>query len=100
MHRFPFRSSLTWLVLAQDEGARNHADCHPREQTVDVLIRHCVRLLIQLLINSSSCHEARPRPSPASTEVSGKRVDLADEGRIARLHVLLQMRLVKQRAVG
>src|ERR1700679_191004 len=100
VHCFPFRSSLTGPVLTQNEGARYHAHCHPREQTVDVLIRHCGRLLIELLINLSSCHQARPWPFPASTEVSGKRVKPADEGRVAGVHVLLQMRLVKKRAVG
>src|ERR1700678_1691765 len=100
VHSLSFRNSLTGPVLTQNEGARYHAQCHPTEQTVDVLISHRGRLLIELLIHLSSRHEAGLRPSPASTEKSGKRIDSTDECRIAGLHVFLQMRLVKKRAVG
>ena len=100
VHCFSCRSSLPGLVLAQNEGARHHAHRHPTEQTVDVLISHRSSLLIELLVNGSSCHVAGARPSAATTEERGKRVDMVDEGRIAGLHVLLQVRLVEERTVG
>src|SRR5271168_3076710 len=52
------------------------------------------------MINSSSCHEARPRSSAATAKVRGKRVDLVEVGRIAGLQGLLQARLVEERTVG
>src|SRR6202453_3744045 len=100
MHRLSFRSSLAGFVLTEDKGTRFQSDCQPTEQTVDVLIRHRRCLPIEFLISLSSRHEAGLRPSPASTEKSGKRIDSTDECRIAGLHVFLQMRLVKKRAVG
>ena len=100
MHCFSRRSTLPGLVLAQNEGAHHHAHRHPTEQTVDVLISLRGSLLIELLIDSSSCHQARSGSFAATAEVRGKRVDLVDVGGIARLHGLLQARLVEERAVG
>jgi hypothetical protein len=100
MHRFSGRCSLSGLVLAQNEGAYDHTHRHPTEQTVDVLISLRRGLLIELLINGSSCHEAGSRPFAASAEVGGKRVDLGDECGIAGLHGFLQARLVEERTVG
>jgi hypothetical protein len=100
MHRFSRRSSLAGLVLAQNEGAHHHAQCHPTEQAVDVLISLRSSLLIELLINGSLCHEAGSGSFAATAKVRGKRVDLVDEGGIAGLHGLLQARLVKERTVG
>src|SRR5271163_2829595 len=100
MHRFSRRSSLTGLVLAQNEGAYHHADRHPTEQAVDVLISLRCSLLLELLINESFGHEAWPWPFAATTEVKVKCVDLVHEGGTARLHELLKARLVKERAVS
>src|SRR6266481_9684857 len=100
VHRFSRRSSLTGLVLGQNKGAYHHTHRHPAEQAVDVLISLRSSLLIELLINSSSCHEARSGSFAATAEVRGKRVDLIDEGGIAGLHGLLQARLVEERTVG
>ena len=57
-------------------------------------------LLIELLINSSSCHEAGSGSFAATAKVRGKRVDLVDIGGTAGLHGLLQTRLVEERTVG
>src|SRR6267378_5399891 len=100
VHSLSRGGALSRLVLAQNEGAHHHADCHPTEQTVDVLISLRSSLLIELLINSSSRHEAGFGPFAATAEVRGERVDLVDEGGIAGLHRLLQARLVEERAVG
>src|SRR5271163_766174 len=100
MHRFSRRSSLAGLVLGQNEGAHHHAYCHPTEQTVDVLIGLRSSLLIELLINSRSCHETGSGSFAATAKVRGKRVDLVDVGWIAGLHGLLQTRLVEERTVG
>ena len=88
------------LVLTQNEGARHHTHRHPTEQPVDVLISHCSRLLIELLVNDSSCHVAGAWTSASTTEERGKCVDTADEDRIAGPHVFLQVGLVEERAVG
>src|SRR5271170_1960685 len=100
MHCFSCRGSLSGLVFSQNEGAHHHAYCHPTEQTVDVLISLRSSLLIELLINSSSCHEAGPGSFSDAAKVRGKRVDLVDVGGIAGLHGLLQACLVEERTVG
>src|ERR1700723_8424 len=100
VHSLSFRSPFAGPVLTQNEGTRYHSHCHPTKQTVDVLIGHCRRLLIERLVNLSSCHKRGPRPLSASTEVSGQRIGSTDEGEITGLHLFLQMRLVKKRAVG
>ena len=79
VHRFCCGSSLTRLVLAQNEGAYHHAHRHPTEQPVDVLISHRCRLLIELLVDGSLCHVAGTRTSARATEESGKCVDTVDE---------------------
>src|SRR6266403_2724553 len=100
VHSLSRGGALSLLVLAQNEGAHHHADCHPAEQAVDVLISLRSSLLIELLINGSSCHEAGSGSFGATAKVRGKRVDLVDVGGIAGLHGLLQARLVEERTVG
>src|ERR1700758_803562 len=100
VHRFSCGSSLTRLVLAQNEGAYHHTHRHPTEEPVDVLIRHRGRLLIELLVDSSLCHVPGTRTSARATRESGQCVHTADKGRIAGPHVLLQVSLMEERAVS
>src|SRR5258708_1820594 len=99
MDRFSRRRSLSRLVLAQNEGACHHANRHPAEQTVNILICHRSCLLIELLIDGSPCHLTGTRLFAATAKVSSKRVDAADECRTAGLHELLQTRLMEEGTV-
>ena len=65
-----------------------------------IAIQLSSRLLIELLVNGSSCHVAGARTSAGTTEERGQLVDTADQGRIAGPHVLPQVGLVEERAVG
>src|SRR5258705_1579875 len=100
VHSLSRGGALSRLVLSENEGAHHHAHGHPTEQTVDVLISLRSSLLIELLINSSSRHQAGSGSFAATAKVRGKRVDPVDVDRIASLHGLLQARLVEERTVG
>jgi Beta-lactamase len=100
MHCFSPGGALSGLVLAQNEGAHHHAYRQPTEQAVNVLISLRSGLLIELLINASSCHVGGARTSTVTTEVRSKRVDPVDEGEVAGLHGLLQACLMDERTIG
>ena len=100
MDGFAGGRTLAGLVFAEEEGEADHEDGHPAEEAEDVLVGEGSGLLLELVVDASSCHVGGGGSLGGSAEGRGEGVELADVAGVAGLHGLLKAGLVEEGAIG